>query len=88
MNNINIGKKELIHFVGIGGIGMSGLSSNNENNGIKCSEVILIKNKNTEIAKSRYEIFRWTQEKNILNATIIVRSSAIKNNNIEIDRRY
>ena len=26
MNNINIGKKEIIHFIGIGGIGMSGLA--------------------------------------------------------------
>ena len=26
MTNINIGKKELIHFIGIGGIGMSGLA--------------------------------------------------------------
>ena len=26
MNRINIGKKEIIHFVGIGGIGMSGLA--------------------------------------------------------------
>ena len=26
MKKINIGKKEIIHFVGIGGIGMSGLA--------------------------------------------------------------
>ena len=28
--NINLAKSEIIHFVGIGGIGMSGLSFNNE----------------------------------------------------------
>ena len=30
---INIGQKEIIHFIGMGGIGMSGLSSNYENHG-------------------------------------------------------
>ena len=26
MKNINLGKKEVVHFIGIGGIGMSGLA--------------------------------------------------------------
>ena len=31
---IELAKTEVIHFVGIGGIGMSGLALNNERNGI------------------------------------------------------
>ena len=34
MKKINLGQKDIIHFVGIGGIGMSGLSSDNEKYGI------------------------------------------------------
>ena len=38
---INIGSNEVIHFIGIGGIGMSGLSSNYEKYGLyKFKEVI------------------------------------------------
>ena len=34
---INLGQKEVIHFVGIGGIGMSGLAQNYEKYGIQSS---------------------------------------------------
>ena len=38
MKKINLGQKELIHFVGIGGIGMSGLAQIMKNNGFtSCS---------------------------------------------------
>ena len=33
MKKINLGQKDIIHFVGIGGIGMSGSSSYNEKYG-------------------------------------------------------
>ena len=35
MKNISIGQKEIIHFIGIGGIGMSGLAQVMKNMGFK-----------------------------------------------------
>ena len=37
---INLGKKEIIHFIGIGGIGMSGLALIMKQLGFKYKEVI------------------------------------------------
>ena len=48
MTNINIGKKELIHFIGIGGIGMSGLAQIMKIMNFKVQGSDLGKNKNTE----------------------------------------
>ena len=47
MKRINLGKKELIHFVGIGGIGMSGLAQIMLNMGFKVQGSDQNKNKNT-----------------------------------------
>ena len=47
MKKINLGQNDIIHFVGIGGIGMSGLSPNNENMGFKVQGSDQYKNKNT-----------------------------------------
>ena len=85
MTNINIGKKELIHFVGIGGIGMSGLAQVMKTMGFNVQGSDISKNKNTDNCKKvGIKIFIGHKRKNILNTTIIVRSSAIKNNNIEL----
>ena len=43
MKNIRIGQKEIIHFVGIGGIGMSGLAQVMKTMGLKFKEAIKIK---------------------------------------------
>ena len=48
MSNINIAKKELIHFVGIGGIGMSGLAQIMKTMDFNVQGSDLGKNKNTE----------------------------------------
>ena len=34
MKKINLGQKEVVHFVGIGGIGMSGFGSDNAQHGL------------------------------------------------------
>ena len=47
MKKINLGHKELIHFVGIGGIGMSGLAQIMKNMGFKIQGSDQNKNKNT-----------------------------------------
>ena len=51
MSNIKLGKQEVIHFVGIGGIGMSGLAQIMKTMGFKVQGSDLNKNKNTENCK-------------------------------------
>ena len=85
MTNINIGKKELIHFIGIGGIGMSGLAQIMKTMNFKVQGSDLGKNKNTEnCRKIGIKIFTGHAKKNISQATIIVRSTAITKNNTEL----
>ncbi len=85
MKKINLGQKDNIHFVGIGGIGMSGLAKIMKNMGFKIQGSDQNKNKNT-ISCSKYgiKIFYGHSYKNIKKATILVKSTAIKNNNVEI----
>ncbi len=85
MKKINLGQKEVIHFIGIGGIGMSGLAQIMKNMGFRIQGSDQCKNKNTlSCSKSGIKVFSGHSKKNIKNATIIVKSSAIKNNNSEI----
>ncbi len=82
---IKLAKKEIIHFIGIGGIGMSGLSLIMKGKGFKVQGSDLTLNKNTErLKKEKIKIFVGHKKQNIKNATIIVVSSAIKTNNPEI----
>ena len=85
MKKINLGQKDIIHFIGIGGIGMSGLAQIMKNMSFRVQGSDQNKNKNTiSCLKSGIKIFIGHSASNIKNATIIVKSSAIKNNNIEI----
>jgi UDP-N-acetylmuramate--alanine ligase len=85
MKKINLGQKELIHFIGIGGIGMSGLAQIMKNLGFKIQGSDQNKNKNTtSCSKLRIKVFIGHARKNVKKATILVKSSAIKNNNCEI----
>ncbi len=85
MKRVNLGQKDIIHFIGIGGIGMSGLAQIMNNMGFKIQGSDQSKNKNTIIcSKSGIKIFTGHVSNNIKNATIIVKSTAIKNNNIEL----
>ena len=85
MKKINLGQKELIHFVGIGGIGMSGLAHIMKNMGFKIQGSDQSKNKNTiNCSKTGIKIYIGHSNNNVKKATILVRSTAIKNNNIEI----
>ena len=54
MNNISLGNKEVIHFVGIGGIGMSGLAQIMKIMGFQVQGSDLTKNKNTETHPGNY----------------------------------
>ena len=85
MKKINLGQKEVIHFVGVGGIGMSGLALIMKNMGFQIQGSDQNKNKNTiTCAKSGIKVFIGHSKNNVKSSSILVRSSAIKNNNIEI----
>ena len=82
---IELAKTEVIHFVGIGGIGMSGLSLIMKGKGFKVQGNDLFLNKNIDrLKKERIKIFIGQKKQNLKNATIVVISSAIKKNNPEI----
>jgi len=83
--NIKLAKTEIIHFIGIGGIGMSGLALIMKGMGFKIQGTDISMNKNIErLKKDKIKILIGHQKNNIDKATIIVISSAIKNNNPEI----
>ena len=81
---IELAKTEVIHFIGIGGIGMSGLSLIMKGKGFKVQGSDLSLNKNIErLKKEKIKVFVGQKKQNLKNATIVVISSAIKNNNSE-----
>ena len=85
MKKINLGQKDIIHFVGIGGIGMSGLAQIMRNMGFKIQGSDQNKNKNTvSCAKLGIKIFIGHSSSNVKKASILVKSTAIKKNNTEI----
>ncbi|MFL2889191.1 MAG: UDP-N-acetylmuramate--L-alanine ligase [Candidatus Pelagibacter sp.] len=82
---IELAKTEVVHFVGIGGIGMSGLSLIMKGKGFKVQGSDSTLNKNIErLRKEKIKIFIGQKKQNLKNATIVVISSAIKKNNPEI----
>jgi len=81
----NLGKTELIHFVGIGGIGMSGLALVMSGLGFKVQGSDIVKNKNIErLEEKKIKVFLKHKKKNIDKTTILVISSAIKPDNPEL----
>ena len=82
---IELAKKEIIHFIGIGGIGMSGLSLIMQGKGFNVQGSDISNNKNIErLKKEKIKIFSGHSKKNLKEATIAVISSAIKSNNPEL----
>jgi len=82
---IELAKTEIIHFIGIGGIGMSGLAliMKKMDFNVQGSDVLF--NKNIErLKKDKIKIKIKHNKKNIMSATIVVISSAIKKNNPEL----
>jgi UDP-N-acetylmuramate--alanine ligase len=85
MKNIRVGQKEIIHFIGIGGIGMSGLAQVMKTMGFKIQGSDQNKNKSIyNCSKAGIKVFIGHAKRNIKNATIVVKSSAIKDSNAEI----
>jgi UDP-N-acetylmuramate--alanine ligase len=82
---IKLAKSEIIHFVGIGGIGMSGLSLIMKSKGFKVQGSDISINKNIDrLKREKIKIFIGHKKQNINKATILVISSAIKKNNPEL----
>ena len=82
---IKLAKSEIIHFVGIGGIGMSGLSLIMKGKGFKIQGSDISTNKNIErLKKEKIKVLIGHKKQNISKATILVVSSAIKKNNPEL----
>ena len=85
MSKIKINLNQKFHFVGIGGIGMSGLAQIMKNMGFKIQGSDILSNKNVErCRKIGIKVFRSHKKENIKNTSILIKSSAIKNNNPEI----
>ena len=82
---IDLGKNELIHFVGIGGIGMSGLALIMNGLGYKVQGSDIAGNKNIErLCEKNIRVFINHKKENIKKTTVLVISSAIKKNNPEV----
>jgi len=74
-----------IHFIGIGGIGMSGIAELMLDMGYKIQGSDINLNSNIERLKKRgIKFFKGHNKLNIKNVSAVVYSSAIKNNNPEI----
>ncbi|MEW6361873.1 MAG: UDP-N-acetylmuramate--L-alanine ligase [Pyrinomonadaceae bacterium] len=75
-----------IHFIGIGGIGMSGIAEVLSNLGFEVSGSDIKRSKNTDRLEQIYgvRIFEGHQAENIGDAQVVVYSSAVKEDNPEM----
>jgi UDP-N-acetylmuramate--alanine ligase len=82
---IELAKTEIVHFVGIGGIGMSVLYLIMKGMCFNVQGIDISNNKNIErLKKNKIKISIKHEKKNIERVTILVISSAIKKNNPEL----
>ncbi len=85
----DMGHIERIHFVGIGGTGMSGIAEVLLNLGYQVSGSDLkVSGVTQRLSKLGVEIHISHEEDNILNADVVVVSTAIDRSNIEVDAAY
>ena len=76
---INIASNEIVHFIGIGGIGMSGLAQIMNNMGFTIQGSDLKQNKNTDrLIKKGIKVYFGHNKKNLSKSTMVVISSAVK----------
>lgn len=82
---LNLDKSKKIHFIAIGGIGVSAIAKCFAELGFKVSGSDIKENKNTELLRTLgAEIFIGQKAENIHGAEIIIASSAIKSDNPEV----
>ena len=78
-------KSDLIHFIGIGGIGMSGIAELMHDLGYLVQGSDIKKNSNiSRLLNKKIKIFIGHNKNNINGVNLLVSSSAIQSNNIEI----
>ena len=82
---MKINKKQLIHIIGIGGIGMSGIAEilNDLGYSVQGSDIGLNSNI-LRLKGKKIKIFTGHSQKNLKNVDLVIYSSAIKNNNNEL----
>ena len=82
---MKINKKQLIHIIGIGGIGMSGIAEilNDLGYSVQGSDIGLNSNI-LRLKGKKIKIFIGHSQKNLKNVNLVIYSSAIKNNNDEL----
>ena len=74
-----------IHFIGIAGIGMSGIAEVMSNLGYSIQGSDLVRSKITKrLVSLGIEVFLGHDQKNLNNAEVVVVSSAIRNDNVEL----
>ncbi|MAV64874.1 MAG: UDP-N-acetylmuramate--L-alanine ligase [Candidatus Marinimicrobia bacterium] len=82
---VNLGKIKKVHFIGVGGIGMSGMAELLIRLGYTISGSDIKSNDRTESLKSiGVEVFIGHSQQNVQDSDLVVYSSAIDVNNVEI----
>ena len=83
---LNINKKDKIHLIGIGGIGMSGIALILKQMGYDVQGSDISKNNKNlvNLKKNKVKLFFSHNKKNIKNVNIVVISSAINKKNVEL----
>ena len=80
-------KKKRVHFIGIGGVGMSGLALILSSLGYKVSGCDITRSKYTELLeKAGIKVYYQHSESHVDSADIVVYSSAIPQNNPELQK--
>ncbi len=80
-----IDKNTKLHFIGIGGIGMSGIAEVLLSLGYRVSGSDLSESLNVKRLKEKgAEVFMGHQKENVLDATVVIYSSAVKEDNPEM----
>ena len=80
-----INKKDTVHIIGIGGIGMSGIAEIMSEMGYNVQGSDINKNSNiARLLKKNIKVFIGHKAANVRKANIVFFSTAIKGNNIEI----
>ena len=82
---MKINKKQLIHIIGIGGIGMSGIAEILNGLGYSVQGSDLSLNSNIlRLRAKKIRVFIAHSKQNLKNVNLVIYSSAIKKNNIEL----
>ena len=83
---LEINKKSKVHFIGIGGIGMSGIALIMKNLGydVQGSDTLKKSKILDKLKLNKIRIYHGHKTKSVLNSNIVVISTAIKSSNKEL----